>query len=373
MQEGLVTLFLSGDVMTGRGVDQILPHPGDPSLWEAQVRDARGYVQLAESVNGPIPRPVDFQWPWGAALATLEALAPDVRLINLETSVTRSDDAADDKAVHYRMAPENIGCLRVARPDVCALANNHVLDFGPAGLAETCEVLTAAGIPIVGAGQDAAEASRPITVTVPGGRRVIVFSCGTQSSGIPHHWAAQTDRAGVNLVRTLSSTTADGITERMQQDRRAGDVVVVSIHWGSNWGYEIPPDHVDFAHRLIDGGVDVVHGHSSHHVRPIEIYRGKLILHGCGDLIDDYEGIGGYEAYRGDLRVLYFVSVNPDTGTLVNLHMVPMRARQMRLHSASAEDASHLARVIERTSRRGGARVDLAADRSLWVRPLAQR
>ena len=53
-----MTMFLCGDVMTGRGVDQILPHPGDPELREAYVRDAAGYVALAEAASGPIPRPV---------------------------------------------------------------------------------------------------------------------------------------------------------------------------------------------------------------------------------------------------------------------------------------------------------------------------
>ncbi len=66
MRDGLVTLFLCGDVMLGRGVDQVLPHPGDPTLREGYVHDARTYVELAEAVNGPIPRPVDFRWPWGA-------------------------------------------------------------------------------------------------------------------------------------------------------------------------------------------------------------------------------------------------------------------------------------------------------------------
>jgi poly-gamma-glutamate synthesis protein (capsule biosynthesis protein) len=365
----LVTLFLCGDVMTGRGVDQILPHPGDARLWETQVRDARCYVALAESVNGPIPRPVGFAWPWGDALRTLEDVAPDVRVINLETSVTRSDDAADDKEVLYRMAPENIGCLTAARPDVCALANNHVLDFGPAGLEETCDVLTGAGIPIVGAGRSADEARRPSTVRLTGGSRVTVFSCGTTSSGIPRHWAAKADRAGVNLVRDLSTASADAATDPVRQGKHPGDVVVASVHWGSNWGYELPADQVRFAHRLVDDGVDVVHGHSSHHVRSIEIYHGKLILYGCGDFIDDYEGIGGNEAYRGDLRVLYFASIDPGTGRLVRLHMVPMRARQMSLQLASAEDAEYLEGLFNRISHSMESQtVELGPDRVLRVR-----
>ena len=56
------------------------------------------------------------------------------------------------------------------------------------------------------------------------------------------------------------------------------------------------PDQVRFAHRLIDGGVDLVHGHSSHHPRPIEVFRGKLVLYGCGDCINDYEGISGHQS-----------------------------------------------------------------------------
>ncbi len=98
--------------------------------------------------------------------------------------------------------------------------------------------------------------------------------------------------------------------------RQRGDVVIVSIHWGSNWGYGVDDDQVRFACRLIEGGVDVIHGHSSHHPRPVEVYRGRLILYGCGDCIDDYEGISGHEEFRDDLRLLYFPSVAADTGAL---------------------------------------------------------
>jgi poly-gamma-glutamate synthesis protein (capsule biosynthesis protein) len=153
----VLTILLCGDVMTGRGIDQILPHPVDPGLREASVDDARTYVALAEKVNGPIPRPVDFSWPWGDALPVVEELAPDVRLINLETSITADGQFAAGKAVHYRMSPDNIGCLTVARPDVCALANNHVLDFGPGGLGDTLDALAAAGLCGVGAGRDGDE------------------------------------------------------------------------------------------------------------------------------------------------------------------------------------------------------------------------
>src|SRR5256885_1893704 len=88
-REEPVTIALCGDVMPGRGVDQILPHPGDPTLIEGYLRDARDYVRAAEEVNGPIDCPVAYSWPWGSALRALDDARPDVRLINLETSGTQ--------------------------------------------------------------------------------------------------------------------------------------------------------------------------------------------------------------------------------------------------------------------------------------------
>lgn len=364
----MVTLFLCGDVMLGRGVDQILPHPGDPRLQERYTGNARTYVELAEAVNGPIPRPAGYSWPWGDALPVLDQAGPDVRVINLETSITRSDTFAPSKAVHYRMSPGNVSALVTARPDVCVLANNHVLDFGRQGLAETLDSLRDAGLRTVGAGRDLDEARRPAIIGMPGGGHVVVFSCGMASSGIPANWAATVDHPGVDFFLGPSDAGVAEIVGRMRAVKRSGDVVIVSVHWGSNWGYDIVPGQVSFAHRLIDQGVDIVHGHSSHHPRPIEIYEGKLILYGCGDFIDDYEGITGYEEFRDDLRLLYFASVEPDTGKLAELRIVPMQARRMRLHRASGTDARWVRDVLDRVSRSYGTRADLERDRVINVR-----
>jgi len=364
-----VRLFASGDVMAGRGVDQILPHPGDPELRERDIDDARAYVRLAERASGPVPRPVSFAWPWGDALQVLDAMAPDIRLINLETAVTRRADFAPGKAVHYRMSPRNLPCVAAARPDVCALANNHVLDFGRAGLAETLAALARAGLTAAGAGRDAAAAGQPAAVPLPGGRRMLVFSCGTASSGIPPGWAAATARPGVSFLPSLSGASADTLIALAEAARQDGDLVAVSIHWGANWGYAVSPDQVRFAHRLIDGGISLIHGHSSHHPRPVEVYRGRLILYGCGDCIDDYEGISGYEEFRDELRLLYFASLTPGTGTLQALRMVPMRARKMRLQRASHEDGRWLTATLNRISRGFGSAVELQPDGTLLLGP----
>jgi poly-gamma-glutamate synthesis protein (capsule biosynthesis protein) len=360
-------LFLGGDVMLGRGVDQILAHPGDPRLVEAAVRDAHDYVLLAERAHGPVRRPVDPGWPWGDALAVLAEAAPDARIVNLETSVTTSDDFASGKHVHYRMHPANLPALSVARPDVCVLANNHVGDFGRRGLIETLHVLRLGGLRVAGAGRNAAEAARPAVFPLGDARRVLVFAVGTASSGIPHAWAAASDRPGVALTE-LGDAAAEALAASADAARGPSDTVVVSIHWGSNWGDEIPRAHRRFARRLIDCGVDLVHGHSSHHPRAIEIYRGRLILYGCGDLVDDYEGIRGNERYRPDLRLLYLVDLDPGRGYLVGLRMAPMQARQLRLHHAGPADTAWLARTLTTVSA-GMAPPVTVADGTLLLRP----
>lgn len=367
MDGGVVTLFLCGDVMLGRGVDQILPHPGSPVLREGYMTDARSYVELAEAVSGPIPAPVDPAWPWGEALRLLDRYAPDARIVNLETSVTRSDAFSPGKAVHYRMHPANLPALTVARPDVCVLANNHVLDFGRPGLEETLDSLAGAGLRAVGAGRDADEAYAPVAVPAGSGRRVLVLALGALSSGIPPEWAATRERSGVAFVHELSPAAAEAAVQRVRGARRPGDVVVVSVHWGSNWGYLVPRDQTRFAHALVDGGVDVVHGHSSHHPRTVETYRDRLILYGCGDFIDDYEGISGYEEYRDDLRLGYLVSVEAGTGCTTGVRMFPLRARRMRLEHAADQDRAWLRATLDRISR--GVRVGGEAEGMLTLAP----
>ncbi len=312
-----ITLFLCGDVMPGRGVDQVLPHPSDPQLHEPYVHNAKRYVEIAEEVNGEISRPVAFDYIWGDALVELINAAPDARIINLETSITSSDDFWPAKGIHYRMHPKNIPCLTAAKVDCCVLANNHVLDFGYAGLAETLATLHRVGIKTAGLGTNLREAQAPAVLDLAEKGRVIVLSFGTASSGVPLEWAAREDRPGVYFLDSLSSMKVANIANAVRQTKRPGDVVIASLHWGENWGYDIPRKHIEFAHELIDSAmVDVVHGHSSHHPIGIEVYKGKLVLYGCGDFLNDYEGIEGYEEYRGDLSLMYFVRVAPSTGKL---------------------------------------------------------
>jgi poly-gamma-glutamate synthesis protein (capsule biosynthesis protein) len=361
-----ITLFLCGDVMIGRGIDQVLPHPGDPLIHEPFMKSARGYVDIAERVNGPVPRPVSYSYVWGDALGEWARTAPDVKIINLETSVTKSDEYRRDKSIHYRMHPENIPVIESARIDACSLANNHILDWGHRGLTETLETLRDAGVGFAGAGRDLQEAEAPAVLEIGDSGRVIVFSAGAMDCGIPPSWAASPNRPGVSLLSELSEMTVGEIGERVREVKRAGDVVILSVHWGSNWGYRVPRAHVEFAHALIDHAhVDVIHGHSSHHPRPMEVYRDKPILYGCGDFLNDYEGIGGHEEYRHDLALMYFLKMDPLSGMLVEMRMTPLQIRNFKLNRASREDISWLRDTLNRECRKFGTRVELSDDDGL--------
>lgn len=362
-------VFLCGDVMTGRGVDQILPHPSDPKLYESYLGDARDYVELAEKANGPIARPVAFAYPWGDALDELRRFSPHARIVNLEASVTCSDEPWPLKGINYRMHPRNVECLTAAEVDVCVLANNHVLDWGCEGLVETLATLHDVGLATAGAGRDEAEAETVAVVERGDGARVLVAAAAAASSGVPVSWRAAATEPGVALLHNLDDGEADAICARLDRIRRPGDVTVVSLHWGSNWGYEVPDEHVRFAHALVEGGVDVVHGHSSHHPRPVELHRGRPILYGCGDLLSDYEGIRGHEGFRGDLVLLYLATF--DDGALAELRMVPMRVRKMQLVRASRSEAAWLAEMLARVSLPCGTSIVMSSEGHLLAKTTA--
>jgi poly-gamma-glutamate capsule biosynthesis protein CapA/YwtB (metallophosphatase superfamily) len=341
-------LFLCGDVMTGRGVDQVLPRSCPPHLREPVVRSATEYVALAERAHGPIPRRVDYAYVWGDALVICDEERPDARLVNLETAVTTSEHPAP-KGINYRMHPGNVPLLSAAGIDCCTLANNHVLDWGEAGLLETLDALERAGIRTAGAGRNAEAAEAPAIVTVADRTRVLIFAFAARDSGVPGAWRARFDRPGVNVLARFSPNAVEHLADAVSKVARDDDIVVASIHWGANWGYEIPDAHRRFAHAVIDHArVDVVWGHSSHHPLAIEIHAGRPILYGCGDFLNDYEGIPGHEEFRPDLTLMYFLSFRTTGGRLVELAMRPLQIRNFRLGRAAPGDVEWLRNLMDR-------------------------
>lgn len=356
-------LFLCGDVMLGRGIDQVLPHPCDPTLHENFIHSALDYVRLAEEANGPIPRRVAPTYVWGAALDELSRTQPDARIINLETAITRCEDFAP-KGINYRMSPENAGCLTAAAIDCCVLANNHVLDWERAGFFDTLTTLQRLRIAHAGAGRDLDEARAPAALHIAGKGRVLVFSFAVVTSGTPRSWAATQHAPGVSLLNDLSEATAARICDQIVRHRQPHDVIIVSIHWGPNWGYDIPEEQRHFAHALIErADVSVVHGHSSHHAKGVEVYHDRLILYGCGDFLNDYEGIQGYEAYRDDLALMYFADIEPASRDVTAVEIVPLQIHKFSLVRPSGPDIDWMQETLNRESRRFGTVVQASPGR----------
>lgn len=360
-----ITLFLCGDVMTGRGIDQIMYHPSNPLLHESYVKNANDYITLAEQMNGPINKPVDYSYIWGDALERMKEA--DARIINLETSITKSNNYID-KGINYRMHPENIPCLTVAEIDCCVLANNHVLDWGKEGLLETIATLEKVGIQYAGAGPDMEHAKAPSILRFEGKGKVLVFSYGITSSGIAFNWKATKNKPGINLLDDLSIETVKQIAQEITKYKQPNDVVVASIHWGGNWGYDIPPSHIEFAHNLIDhASVDIIHGHSSHHLLGIEVYNHKAIIYGCGDFLNDYEGIRGHESYKAHLGLLYFISVDTANGHLVSLQMDPMENKKFQIVRPNKKDRFWLQMILNREGEQFNTKVQWMDNRSLTL------
>ncbi|MFP4432428.1 MAG: CapA family protein [Spirochaetota bacterium] len=355
---------MMGDLMLGRGIDQIQRHRVDPVLFEPAVRDARDYVSLAERRAGPIPRNVSPDYIWGDALGVLEKHRPGLILGNLETSITQSGDFDPTKGIHYRCHPENVAILSSLGTNstlAVTLANNHVLDLGEVGLRETLSILEAAGVPFAGAGITATEAHRGIRLDPQDGSKpvALVAAC-LGDSGVPEEWNAGNRRPGVFRLPGLGSEAMALIKESLSPYPREEHTTVLSIHWGSNWGYDVSEDKQRFARSLVDQGVvDIVFGHSSHHPKPFEIRRGKPIFYGAGDFVNDYEGIRGHESYRPELALLYLVD-RGSRGTdaaqqgweTPSLRLAPFERYKMRLRAAGEEKRRWIAKTLSRENQR---------------------
>lgn len=363
-------LFLCGDVMTGRGIDQIMRHPADPVLYEPYARSALDYVRLAERCSGEIPRYVPFDYIWGDALSEVEQRKPDLRIINLETSIT-GDGLPEHKGINYRMHPGNIECLDAAKIDCCVLANNHVADWGLESLKDTLLALQTAGIASAGAGLDADAAIRPAVLQAGSGKRLIVFAFACISAGVPEHWAAGRNLPGVNLLPDLAEASLMNVAYAIDAWRWPGDIILVSLHWGASWGYDVFREHQDFARNLVDrANVDIVHGHSSHHPLAIEVHAERPIFYGCGDFINDYEGIGGHQAFRPDLTLAYLIDVDDETHHLRRLEMIPFRLQRFQLTRATYEEALWLCETLDRECRHFGGHVRFDEQNALFWSPL---
>lgn len=243
-----------------------------------------GDVMLGRLVNEALQQ-VPPAYPWGDMLPLFQQA--DFRACNLECVLSDHGVpwAATPKTFHFRSDAKNVAVLQAAGMTAVSLANNHALDFGAEALFEMLTLLDETGIYHAGAGQTLSEAAQPAIIEAAGQK--IGWLAWTDNEP---EWAATATHPGIFYVPPeRESQQARYLFALIGQLKEWGtDWIIVSAHWGPNWGVSPPMEHPAFARALIDVGADLVFGHSGHIVRGIEIYRGRPILYCAGDFIDDY-------------------------------------------------------------------------------------
>lgn len=226
-------LFLAGDVMLGRTLDALMPHPSDPQPLEGSAASPEAHLRRIESAYGHGIWPIAPDDVWSKLLVELDWRKPDLRLINLECAVTASDDL-QPRPFPVRMHPRNLPFPQAIAPDFCSLANNHTLDWGVSGLRETRDVLERAGIATAGVGETLQQAQAPAVLQRSDGQRVLVFALTSLFAGWPMSWRAGIEKPGQWVLPAFTEAALTEVLAAIAMYRRDGDIVIVSAHWGGN-------------------------------------------------------------------------------------------------------------------------------------------
>lgn len=228
----------------------------------------------------------------------------DIAFGDLEIPLTE-EGFPREKLITFRASPKLAQHLGGLGFDVVSLANNHSLDYGPEGLAETMRHLEKAGIAYIGGGKDLAAAEKPTILNANGLKiGLIAWSCL-----LPVGAAASSSRPGIAGIHVASSydvdpymvmeepgnppivrTCADEADVRRAVDavrrlRSLVDFVVVSVHWGFGAGEELAEYQQPLGHALIDAGADLVAGNHVHAVHAVESYGHGVIFYSPGNCI----------------------------------------------------------------------------------------
>jgi poly-gamma-glutamate capsule biosynthesis protein CapA/YwtB (metallophosphatase superfamily) len=297
-----------------------------------------GDVMLGRLVNKAL-RHEPPVYPWGDTLALFQRA--NLRLCNLECALSNRGVpwTASQKAFHFRSDATNTAVLCAAHIDAVSLANNHALDYGDEALTDTLALLDAAAIQHAGAGRTLEEAAKLAVIQTSAGRIGLLAFTDNEPE-----WEATPSRPGVHYVPVdLRDSRAERLLERVRYTRTAVDFLIVSAHWGPNWGSVPPPEQVPFGHALIDAGADVVFGHSGHVVRGIELYHQRPVLYCAGDFIDDY-AVDPVE--RNDESCIFVLEVAHCHPRRVLLYPTVIDGLQARL--ASGDRARAIAARLQR-------------------------
>ena len=284
-------------------------------------------------------------YPWGNTLPLLTSA--DALVLNLECVVSDRGQPTPAKVFTFRTDARNVAVLEAAKVTTVSLANNHSLDFGAEALDECLEILSVHGIGTAGAGRSWQEASAPCSFSVAGLAVALVAFTDNEPG-----WEAGLATPGTFYVPVVpEDPRMTLLLSTIERAATAADLVIVSAHWGPNWRYRPLPEHVAAARRFIDVGAGVVFGHSPHVVRAIELYRGKPILYGCGDFIDDY---AVHDVERNDQSGVFVLDY--EGARLQRLFVVPTMIERLQARLATDTERADILRTMRDLCRDLGTR-----------------
>jgi poly-gamma-glutamate synthesis protein (capsule biosynthesis protein) len=258
---------------------------------------------------------------WGTTLPFLQST--DFNIGNLETTITQQSKPAFKKAFSYRSIDKDWATKTLKEGNFrgLSLANNHIKDFGTIGLTDTIHALDLAGIKHAGAGRSIDEASELKTIKINGKKiGFLAMADHYDWSG----WISSETKSGIWFLDMNRKNMWNPLFQYIKKVRRSVDVLILSLHWNSNYVKQIEQKFRDFAKLALQAGVDVIHGHSPHHILPIERYDlrkqtlklatlsdfkkpGKWVIYSCGDFIDDY---AVDPCFRNDIGMIVKICVN---------------------------------------------------------------
>lgn len=278
-----------------------------------------------------------------------ELRAGDITLANLEAPLTRRGKEFTGKKFRFRARPEAAFALKKAGITVVTLANNHIMDYGVAGLADTLAALLRAGIDPVGASGDLATACMPL-ITEIRGTRVAVLGF---SLTLPSEFWAGRNRTG---TAPLLEETAK---EHIAAARRQADIVIVTAHWGEEGTSRLRPYQPRLARMMIDAGADAVIGHHPHILQGVERYKRGIIFYSLGNFAF------AHKSRLADRTLLVRLRFN---GAQRSAELLPVNIRheevgfQPTLLSGKAGDE-----LVERLRRLPPANVEIRKEGERWL------
>lgn len=287
-----------------------------------------GDVMIGRLVNEKLDQ-IPFNYIWGDVLPLLKG--NDLNLINLESALTNSSKLVP-KVFNFKADPSRVQALIDGSIHVVNLANNHVLDYSQEGLLETLITLDRAEIKHVGAGRNIAEASAPVINTIKG-IKIGILGCTDNEPS----WLATDSKPGIKYLRVGDIAQ---VQSQIQELRSKVDILIMSIHWGPNMCEKPSWKFIQFAHDLVELGVDLIHGHSAHIFQAVEVYKGKLILYDTGDFVDDY---AVDPILRNDYSFLFVVECSQKG--IANLRLIPVLISNYQVNKARGDEAQ---KIMER-------------------------